>query len=125
MPSSRDLGIICGNLPPGRNNDICDVPGVRVGHCTLQSGDINTGSLPSCLTPAISFAKGHGCEPCDQWFRQEHRLVQLDELGALETPILLTNTLSVGSCASRARAPRTCAQSGYRPHHLDGEPGGS
>lgn len=101
MPSSRDLGIICGNLPLGRNNDICDVPGVRVGHCTLQSGDINTG-VTAILPHAGNLfrEKVTAASHVINGFGKSIGLVQLDELGALETPILLTNTLSVGSCAT-------------------------
>ncbi|HEY2788205.1 MAG TPA: P1 family peptidase, partial [Gaiellales bacterium] len=38
-PRARDLGIVIGDLPPGPANAITDVPGVRVGHTTLISGD--------------------------------------------------------------------------------------
>ena len=38
-PRARELGIIVGELPPGANNAITDVPGVRVGHHTLIEGD--------------------------------------------------------------------------------------
>ena len=40
---ARERGIIIGSLPPGPLNRISDVPGVKVGHCTLAEGDIQTG----------------------------------------------------------------------------------
>ncbi len=98
---ARDFGLVCGDMPTGAANAIVDVPGVAVGHVTLDCGEINTGvtailphgeDLFSFKTPAASdvingFGKSVG-------------LVQLDELGTIETPILLTNTFSVPACAS-------------------------
>ena len=92
MPTCRDLGIACGTLPTGSNNDICDVPDVRVGHCTLQTGDINSGVtaiLPHGGNPYLervpaAIHVGNG-------FGKFLGVSQVDELGELETPILLTS----------------------------------
>ncbi len=93
---ARDLGLAPGLLPPGPANAITDVPGVRVGHTTVIEGtDIRTGvtaivhdellragTLPAGLSVFNGFGKMTGT-------------TQLDELGTLETPVLLTGTLSV------------------------------
>lgn len=101
MPTCRDLGIACGTLPTGSNNDICDVPDVRVGHCTLQTGDINTGVTAILPHGRNLFREKVGAAShVINGFGKSIGLVQIDELGTLETPILLTNTLSVGVCAT-------------------------
>jgi D-aminopeptidase len=80
---------------------ITDVPGVRVGHRTLVDGDIRTG-----VTAIIPHAgdlyrdRPTAASTILNGFGKTIGLVQLDELGQLETPILLTNTLSVGTCAN-------------------------
>src|SRR5690606_2456537 len=92
----RDLGVVIGDLPTGRLNAITDVAGVRVGHTTIDDGaDLHTGVtavVPDQLDerrtlPAAVYAgNGHG------------RLVgstQVDEFGVMESPIVLTATLSV------------------------------
>lgn len=98
MKRIRDYGIHIGKLETGTNNLISDVDGVRVGHKTLKSGDINTGVtviLPSNdnifekkLIAATHIINGYG---------KTAGTVQIDELGTLETPIALTNTLSIGA----------------------------
>lgn len=96
-PSLRDVGIEIGRLPTGELNAITDVPGVRVGHHTIRRGDsVRTGVtavLPhggnlfrSKIPAAVAVGNGFG------------KLVgytQVNELGEIETPILLTGTLSV------------------------------
>ncbi|HEY8459284.1 MAG TPA: P1 family peptidase, partial [Blastocatellia bacterium] len=96
-PRARDLGIVVGVLPPGKNNAITDVAGVRVGHATMISGnDVRTGvtavlphsgNLFQEKVPAAVFV-GNG-------FGKLMGSTQVDELGEIETPILLTNTLNV------------------------------
>lgn len=86
-----------GSLPHGKRNLISDVPGVRVGHCTVDEGRCHTGVtvvMPprdnpyrDPLTAASWVFNGYG---------KTLGLVQVDELGTLETPIALTNTLNVG-----------------------------
>lgn len=93
----RDLGINIGVLTPGTDNAITDVSGVQVGHFTLIEGDhIRTGAtaiLPYAgnifqqKAPAGIFL-GNG-------FGKLAGYTQVKELGNLETPIVLTNTLSV------------------------------
>lgn len=97
---ARDFGLVCGTLPTGAGNAITDVPGVRVGHQTIRDGEVNTGVtaiLPhdgnlfrSKVPAAVHVINGFG---------KSVGLVQVEELGSLETPILLTNTLSVADCA--------------------------
>jgi D-aminopeptidase len=96
---ARDLGLACGSLPTGELNSIADVPGVRVGHCTLVDGEIRTG-----VTAVIPHGgnlyreKPVAAVHVLNGFGKSAGLVQVEELGTIETPILLTNTLSVGTC---------------------------
>lgn len=97
-PRIRELGITPGVLPPGRWNAITDVAGVRVGHRTLIEGEsIRTGvtavipharNLFQSKRPAAVFV-GNG-------FGKAAGFLQIRELGNLESPIVLTNTLGVG-----------------------------
>ena len=93
----NDLGIHIGSLPHGALNSISDVPGVRVGHVTIDTERSKTGVtvvIPgegnpfTHKLPAASFVLNG--------FGKTLGLVQIDELGTLETPIALTNTLNVG-----------------------------
>jgi len=96
-PRARDLGIAPGILTPGPLNAITDVVGVRVGHVTMVRGDsVNTGAtailphggnLYQDKVPA-GFFQGNG-------YGKFAGTTQVIELGELETPIVLTNTLSV------------------------------
>lgn len=93
----REAGITIGVLQPGALNSITDVPGVRVGHTTLLAGDsVRTGvtailphgsNLFQQKVPAAIYV-GNG-------FGKLAGSTQVQELGNLETPIVLTNTLSV------------------------------
>lgn len=95
----RDLGITIGVLPTGKLNGITDVAGVKVGHVTLVAGDqVRTGvtailphggNLFQEKVPAAIFV-GNG-------FGKLAGSTQVKELGSLETPIILTNTLSVAT----------------------------
>lgn len=93
----RELGIRFGVLQVGKLNAITDVPGVKVGHYTIHKGtDDHTGAtaiLPISenmyvekLPAAVFIGNGYG---------KLAGYTQLEELGSLETPILLTNTMSV------------------------------
>jgi D-aminopeptidase len=87
-----------GKLPSGERDAITDVSGVKVGHCTLDRGPCQTGvtvilphggdlfldKIPAAVTVLNGFGKSVG-------------LIQVQELGVLETPIALTNTFSVGA----------------------------
>ena len=95
----RDLGVAPGIFRPGPLNAITDVAGVQVGHRTLIEGDsVRTGvtairphdgdlfheKVPAAVHVGNGFGKAAG-------------FLQVQELGTLETPILLTNTLDVGT----------------------------
>ena len=94
----KNRGIRVGNLPCGPLDKISDVPGVTVGHCTLADGDVQTGV--TALLPHqgdIFHDKVMAASHVINGFGKTTGLVQIDELGTLETPILFTNTLSVGT----------------------------
>jgi D-aminopeptidase len=96
----RDLGLAAGELKPGPRNTISDVPGVTVGHATLKGGSINTGVTAILPHGGNLFRdKVMATSVVFNGFGKTTGLVQVDELGAIETPILLTNTLSVGTAA--------------------------
>lgn len=100
-PRARELGLSPGILPPGPLNAITDVAGVKVGHVTIMRGDdIRTGvtailphggnlfreKVPAAVYVGNGFGKLMGS-------------TQVSELGEIETPLLLTNTLSVPQVA--------------------------
>ncbi len=108
-PRARELGIILGVLPTGPQNAITDVAGVRVGHATIRRGN---GPLVRGVGPVrtgVTAILPHG----DNLFMEKVPaaaevfngygktigLVQVAELGELETPLLLTNTLNIGRVA--------------------------
>ncbi|BDB24474.1 P1 family peptidase [Cupriavidus sp. P-10] len=89
-----------GSLAAGPRDSIADVPGVTVGHCTLSQDAVQTG---------VTVIRPHGGDPYRDkvpaaatvlnGFGKSVGLVQVDELGVLETPVALTNTFSVGAVA--------------------------
>jgi len=91
------LKMAIGKMPHGQRNLITDVPGVLVGHHTVDRDDCHTGvtvimpprhnPFTEKLTAACWVFNGFG---------KTQGLVQVEELGTLETPIALTNTLNVG-----------------------------
>jgi D-aminopeptidase len=100
-PRVRDLGIVVGVLPAGPFDAITDVAGVRVGHATIARADsINTGvtavlphggnlfrdKVPAAIVVGNGFGKLMGS-------------TQVNELGELEAPVVLTNTLGVPRAA--------------------------
>jgi len=100
-PRARELGLVMGVLSPGPLNAITDVSGVRVGHYTLKNGTrFNTGitavlphggnlfheKVPAAIVVGNGFGKLLGS-------------TQVNELGEIETPILLTGTLNVPKVA--------------------------
>lgn len=100
-PTISALGLSLGSLPTGAANTIADVPGVAVGHVTLSDGAVQTG------VTAVRFHPGHpfreklpAAAHVLNGFGKSIGLVQVEELGTLETPVVLTNTLSVGSAAT-------------------------
>jgi D-aminopeptidase len=100
MGAARHLGLGMGRLTPGRYNAITDVPGVRVGHKTLVGEGLATGV--TALLPHggdLFRSKVRGAVEVINGFGKSAGLMQLAELGTIETPILLTNTFSVAPCA--------------------------
>lgn len=96
----RDFGYIIGNLPTGTKNKITDVPGVRVGHWTIDQEKQHTGItviLPGSDNTFLHKYTASGY--VHNGFGKTCGLIQVEELGTLETPIALTNTLNVGKVA--------------------------
>ena len=82
----------------GKRNLITDVAGITVGHCTLADGDVQTGV--TALLPHQGDLFHDRCPAAVHvinGFGKSAGLVQVQELGYLETPLILTNTLSVGT----------------------------
>lgn len=100
-PRAREVGVVIGTLPTGPRNAITDVAGVGVGHATLVEGRRlhtgvtailpHTGNLFRQRVPA-AIVVGNG-------FGKLAGITQVQELGELETPILLTGTLSTWKVA--------------------------
>ena len=89
-----------GSLPAGARDAITDVPGVTVGHCTLAEGACQTGVTVIRPHPGNVYVdKTPAAAAVINGFGKSIGLVQVDELGVLETPIALTNTFSVGAVA--------------------------
>ncbi len=98
-PRAREIGIEPGVFPPGPLNAITDVAGVRVGHTTLVEGDnIRTG-VTAILPPGDNLFqdKVAGAVFVGNAFGKLAGSTQVNELGTIETPIILTNTLGVGT----------------------------
>jgi D-aminopeptidase len=101
-PRAREAGIVFGILPPGPLNAITDVEGVKVGQVTLIEGaTVRTGvtailpdggNLYQDKVPA-GFAVGNA-------YGKFMGSTQIEELGEIETPILLTSTLNVAEAAA-------------------------
>lgn len=98
-PRARDIGLAPGVLPPGPLNAITDVAGVRVGHTTLVVGDdVRTGVTVVIPHDGNLFQnKVPGAVYVGNAFGKLAGSTQVDELGTIETPVALTNTLSVGA----------------------------
>ncbi len=96
-PRARDLGIRVGILPPGPLNAITDVAGVRVGHVTLVRGEtVRTGVTAVVPHGGNLFQeKVPGAVFVGNGFGKLTGSTQIEELGEIETPILLTSTLNV------------------------------
>jgi D-aminopeptidase len=98
---ARDIGLRIGVLPTGPLNAITDVTGVRVGHTTIKKGDdIRTGVTAIVPHPGNLFQeKVAGAVFVGNGFGKLMGSTQVNELGEIETPILLTSTLSVPKTA--------------------------
>ncbi|MGN0975154.1 MAG: P1 family peptidase [Gemmiger sp.] len=91
-----DYGFTVGRLPPGPLNKITDVPGVLVGHGTIHDAAHHTGVTVILPRPQVFLHKCTAAACVLNGYGKSAGLVQIDELGLLETPIALTSTLSVG-----------------------------
>lgn len=102
MNTARSLGLWTdgvNSLPTGANNAITDVPGVTVGHRTLQGDGLATGVTAVVPHQGDLFrSKVRGAVEVINGFGKSGGLVQIAELGTIETPILLTNTFGVAAC---------------------------
>jgi D-aminopeptidase len=109
----RDHGIEIGIFKPGRFNAITDVPGVKVGHKTIIEGDdIRTGVTAIIPHPGNLFrSKVPAAIYIGNGFGKLAGYTQVKELGNIETPVILTNTLSVAP-ALDALISYTLAQEG-------------
>jgi D-aminopeptidase len=98
-PRARDIGIAPGAGTPGPLNAITDVAGVVVGHVTVTEGDsVRTGVTAIVPHPGNLFReKVPGAVFVGNAFGKLAGSTQVQELGTIETPIVLTNTLSVGA----------------------------
>ena len=105
-PRARDAGIRIGPFATGAHNAITDVPGVRVGHVTLNSGDgplrighgpVRTVSPPSCRRATTGTSNPVAGNFVFNGAGTTAGLSLIDEFGRIETPVMLTNTLSVGA----------------------------
>ena len=119
MGIEASWGFTVGTLPHGPRNLISDVPGVTVGHCTLADGDVQTGVTALLPHQGDTFhEKVPAAAHVINGFGKTAGLIQIEELGALETPILFTNTLSVGTVSAALvkymldRCPDICESTG-------------
>jgi D-aminopeptidase len=98
-PRARDIGIAPGVSQPGPANAITDVSGVRVGHTTVVSGDLVRTGVTAVLPHGGNLfqEKVPGAVFVGNAFGKLAGSTQVEELGTIESPIVLTNTLSVGS----------------------------
>lgn len=96
-PRIRELGCLPGSLPPGPLNAITDVSGVRVGHTTLIRGErIRTGVTAILPHPGNLFReKVRGAVFVGNAFGKLAGSTQVNELGEIESPVMLTSTLAV------------------------------
>lgn len=96
----REYGYRVGHRESGPKNKITDVPGVRVGHATVDQGKQHTGVTVIIPGEDNPFLKKYlAAAYVHNGFGKTCGLVQIQELGTIETPIALTNTLNVGKIA--------------------------
>ena len=101
MGLNASCGYKVGHGKAGKNNLITDVPGVKVGHVTLRDGDVNTGVTAILPHGGNIFTdKVMAASAVINGFGKTMGLVQVEELGTIETPIIMTNTLSIGTAAN-------------------------
>ena len=112
-PRARDLGIAPGAMPPGPLNAITDVADVRIGHTTIVEGDTVRTGVTAILPHSGNLFQNKvaGAVFVGNAFGKLAGSTQVQELGTIETPIVLTNTLSVGTAVD-AVVRWTTAQAG-------------
>ena len=112
-PRARDLGIAPGAGTPGPLNAITDVDDVRVGNLTLRRGETVRTGVTAILPHGGNLFRNKvpGAVFVGNAFGKLAGSTQVEELGTIETPIVLTNTLSVGT-AVEAVARWTIEQPG-------------
>ena len=100
-PRLRDLGVVVGVLPTGPANSLTDVAGVQVGHRTIVRGDsVRTGvTVVKPHTGNLFLNKSPAAVHVANGFGKLVGATQVEELGVLESPIVLTNTLSAFAAA--------------------------
>jgi D-aminopeptidase len=100
LKTAREFGFSVGRMQPGPLNLITDVSGVRIGHATIRSKEIQTG-VTAVLPHAGNLfrEKVAAASHVINGFGKPLGLIQIQEMGTIETPIILTNTLSVGTVA--------------------------
>ncbi len=111
-PRLRDLGLAPGVFPPGPWNAITDVPGVRVGHTTLVRGEGKLVPGRGPVRTGVTAILPHAGNPFYEKLRAAVYVIngsgectgahQIEEWGLLESPVVLTNTLSVGTAYDAA-----------------------
>src|SRR5262245_5567581 len=96
-PRAREAGVIVGVLPTGPVNAITDVAGVAVGHATIKQGDDVRTGVTAILPHAGNMfrEKVPGAVFIGNAFGKLAGSTQVNELGEIETPIILTSTLNV------------------------------
>jgi D-aminopeptidase len=101
MGLKPEWNVKIGLMERGARNLISDVAGVTVGHCTLSKGDVQTGVTAVLPRQGDVFHdKVVAASLVINGFGKSVGLLQIDEMGTLETPVLLTNTLSVGTVSA-------------------------
>lgn len=122
----RDLGVSLGRYLPGRYNAITDVPGVRVGHATIVDGEgplvpgvgpVRTGVTAILPNKDVFEDRVVGSGFILNGAGEVAGLTQVMEWGLIETPILLTNTMSVGTCVDALIDWMLAAHPGIGQHH--------
>ena len=100
-PRAREAGVVVGILSPGPLNAITDVAGVRVGHTTIVRGENVRTGVTAVLPHGGNLFRGKvpGAVFVGNGFGKLMGSTQVDELGEIETPIILTSTLSVPRAA--------------------------
>lgn len=101
MGINSNLNINIGTLRKGDKNLITDVSGVKVGHITLDNKNIKTGVTAILPHDGNLFKeKVLASSTIINGFGKSMGIIQIEELGTIETPIIMTNTLSIGTAAT-------------------------